>query len=126
MQNNSMDEKINFESLSEYLKNRYHDQEDLDFEKQHGALQIFLDELNFRNFRKIGEIHKALKRTEKAFELFEMKFPPDGKKGCRYSPIGIARISMCLLDRNFTLRDMKVNDIPPEKLEECRKHILPE
>ncbi|MGA2093259.1 MAG: hypothetical protein ABSH16_07645 [Sedimentisphaerales bacterium] len=125
MKNNLMDKEINYESLSEYLKKRYPDWE-ISPDKQFGTLKIFLDELNSHSFRTIGEVHNDLERTEKAFKLIETKFPPDGKEGYRYSPIGIARISMCLLDRNFTLRDIKVNNIPPEELEECRKLILPE
>jgi hypothetical protein len=126
-----MDEKINFESLSEYLKNRYPGREyllDCDIDKQCGILQIFLDELNFRNFRKIDEVHKALERTQKAVELFEIEFPPEEKEGRQYSPTCIARISMRLLDSNFFpyRKIFPFDDIPPEMLEKYRKHILPE
>jgi hypothetical protein len=130
MQNSLMDKEINFESLYEYLKNRYPGLEyllDRDIEKECGMLQIFLDELNFRNFRKISEVHKALVRTKEAVEQFEIESPPEGI-GRKYSPTCIARISMRLLDSNFfPYRKIPAfDDIPQEKLEEYRKHILPE
>jgi hypothetical protein len=123
-QSSLVDNEINFESLSEYLTKRYPDLE-ISFDKKLGELQAFINELKNYGFSPISEVHKILERTQKAVELYEMEFPPNGK-GSQHSCTGIARISMCLLDRNFTLRDMKVEDIPPEKLEEYRKHILPE
>lgn len=122
MQDNLMDTEINLKSLSEYLTNRYPDRE-TEPDKEFGGFQIFLEELRCRNFKVIGEVHKALERTKKAVELFEIKCPTEGHK---YSAAGIARISMCLLDSNFTLRKTILNDIPPEILEECSKHILSE
>jgi len=75
----------------------------------------------------IGKIHKALDRTKEAFGLFEKDFPPNPVKDSQYSIEGVGIISMRLLDSDFfTCRNIILNDVAPEKLEEYRKHILPE
>jgi hypothetical protein len=121
MQDDLMDMEINLESLTEYLTQRYHYR---DIELY--GFKIFLEELRYRNFKVIGEVHKALERTETAVELFEKDFPPNHVVGSQYSTAGIARISMCLLDSNFTLREMILTNISSEKLEKYRKLILPD
>jgi hypothetical protein len=124
MQDNLMDKELNYESLSEYLTQRYPDRE-TEPDTEFGGFQLFLKELMYRNFKAIGEVHKALERTQKAVDLFEIDFPPEGKKGHKYSAAGIARMSMCLLDSDFTMSNTKLNDISQKVLKKYRMNIIP-
>ncbi len=112
------------ESLSEYLRNRYPERLFDDFSR---SLSELVDELRGGCFRTIGDVRKALERTEKAAELFEAENPPSQLKDSRHTAIGIVIISMALLRGNdfFTFRTV-LDKCSPERLKEYRKHILPE
>ena len=115
---------INDESLSKYLKSRHSNRRSDDFPY---FLIDLVGELLGGGFNTIGDVDKTLKRTKKAAELFEAENPPSRLEGSRYSAIGIVRMSMLLLDNDFyTFRPTVFDNCLPERLEEYRKHILPE
>ena len=125
-QPNMDDVKITRESLSEYLRNRYQNRP-IVFDTCPDMLGGFLAELCTSRFDTIGQLDNTLARTEKAAELFEMDNPPDsGLADSRYSVIGIVKLSMRLLDDDFfTLGDTSFDGDLRDKLQEYRKHILP-
>jgi hypothetical protein len=115
---------ITHESLSEYLRNRYPNRSFDDFSRLLGEL---VDELRSGGFSTIGDVHKTLERIKKAAELFEAENPPSKNMGSRYSAIGIVKISISLLDNDFFIdRPDILDNCSLERLEEYRKHILPE
>ena len=125
-QPNMDDVKITRESLSEYLRNRYQNRP-IVFDTCPDMLDGLLAELCTGRFDTIGQLDNTLARTEKAAELFEMDNPPDsGLADSRYSVIGIVKLSMRLLDDDFfTLGDTSFDSDLRDKLQEYRKHILP-
>lgn len=115
---------ITHESLSEYLRSRYPDRSFDDFSRSLSELVV---ELRSGGFSTIGDVHKTLEHTKKAVECFEAENPPSQIMGSGYSAIGIAKISMSLLDNDFFIsRPTVLDSCLPEKLEEYRKHILTE
>ena len=114
------------ESLSEYLNRKFPGRH-LIFENYPYLLDELIAELHIRSFSTIDDVDKTLKRAKKAAELFEAENPPSRLEGSRYSAIGIVRMSMLLLDNDFyTFRPTVFDNCLPERLEEYRKHILPE
>lgn len=115
---------ITHESLSEYLRSRFPNRSFDDFSRSLSELVI---ELRSGGFGTIGDVHKTLERTKKAVERFEAENPHSQNMGSQYSAIGIVISSMALLLGNdfFTFRTV-LDNCSPEKLEEYRKHILPE
>jgi hypothetical protein len=115
---------INDESLSEYLRNRYPNRSFDDFSRLLGELVV---ELRSGGFNTIGDVRKTLECTKKAAEFFEAENPRSQLIGNRYSAIEIVMISISLLDNDFFISWPNVLDnYSPKKLEEYRKHILPE
>lgn len=119
---NSID--ITPESLSEHLRRRYPNRLFDDFPN---FLIDLVGELRGGGFNTIGDVHKILERTKTAAEHFEAENPPSELVGSQHSAIGIVIISTALLLGNdfFTFRTV-LDNCSPEKLEEYRKHILPE
>jgi hypothetical protein len=112
------------ESLSEYLRSRYHNREDHDFSRRLNELVV---ELRNGGFSTIADVHKILERTKEAAERFETENPRSQLMGNRYSAIEIVKISISLLRKDFFISWPNVLDnCSPEKLEEYRKLILPE
>ena len=115
---------ITYESLSEYLRNRYPNRSFDDFSRSLGELVV---ELRNSRFSKIDVVHKTLECTKKAVECFEAENPPSQNMGSRYSAIGIVKISITLQDNDFFISRPTVLDCcSPEKLEGYRRLILPE
>jgi len=111
-------------SLSEYLRNRYPDRSFDDFSRSLSELVV---ELRNGGFSTIGDVYKTLEHTKKAAERFEAENPRSQLVGNRYSAIEIVIISISLLDNVFFISWPNVLDnCSPKKLEEYRKHILPE
>jgi hypothetical protein len=124
--NNTITTNITPKSLSEYLRHRYTERHRI-FENYPYLLDELIVELHIRGFNTIGDVDKTLKRAKKAAELFEAENPPSRLECSRYSAIGIVRMSMLLLDNDFfTFRPTVFDNCLPERLEEYRKHILPE
>ena len=112
------------ESLSKYLSRRYPNRSFDDFPY---LLFDLVVELHGGGFNTIGDVHKTLERTKEAAECFEADNPPSMLEGSRYSAIGIMKISISLLYNDFFIsRPTVLDNCAPEKLEECRKLILPE
>lgn len=112
------------ESLSKYLSCRYPNRSFDDFSRSLNELVV---ELRGGGFNTIGGVHKTLERTKKAAEHFEAENPPSQLMDSRYSAKGIVKISISLLyDDFFISRPTVLDRCSPEKLEEYRKHILPE
>jgi len=126
-QPNMDDVKITRESLSEYLRKRYQNRP-IVFDTCPDMLDGLLAELCIGRFDTIGQLDNTLARTEKAVELFEMDNPPDiGLADSRYSAIGIVKLSIRLLnDYFFTPGDTIFDGDLRDKLQEYRKHILPD
>jgi len=115
---------ITHKSLSEYLRNRYPSRSFDDFPYR---LSELVDELRSGGFSTIGDVHKTLECTKKAAEFLEAKNPRSQLMGNRYSAIEIVIISISLLDNDFFISWPNVLDnYSSERLEEYRKHILPE
>ncbi len=115
---------ITDESLSEYLRSRYPNRSFDDFSRSLGELVV---ELHNGGFNTINDVHKTLECTRKATELFEAENPRSQLIGNRYSAIEIVIISISLLDNDFFISWPNVLDnYSSERLEEYRKHILPE
>jgi hypothetical protein len=124
MSNLEKTKSINDVSLSKYLMSRYHNREDHDFSRRLGKL---VSELHSGGYSTIGDLHKDLERTKKAAEHFETENPRSQLMGNRYSAIEIVIFSISLLHKDFFISWPNVLDnCSPEKLEEYRKHILPE
>lgn len=141
--------RLTDESLSEYLRSRYADRSFDDFSRSLHELVVELrngrirdrgmsrpqsNELvvelpNGRNggFRTIGDLHKALERTKMAAELLEADYPPNDPLTRQYSAVCIVKVAISLLDNDFFISRPPVLDrCSHEKLEEYRRHILPE
>jgi hypothetical protein len=115
---------ITQESVSEYLTSRYPDRSFDDFSR---LLPELVGALRSGSFYTIGDLRKTLERTKKVAEDFEARHPPSQLVGSRHSAIGIVIISVALSRRTdfFTFRTV-LDDCPSERLEEYKKHILPE
>ncbi len=119
----NMESEINHESFSDYLKKRYPTRSlGFNTHQEKGMLHELIVALH-NKFNTIGEIDRALARTEKAVELYERNHPPSKLKDSSHCPTGIVRLSMLLLYDDFdTYNDGELR----EKLAEYREYILPE
>ena len=122
----NMEIKISHASLSDYLRKRYQTRQDTicrSTQMSH-MLRELVVELLILKPNTIGELAKALDRTDEAVKLFERYNPRSELLGNRYFPIEIVIISMQLLFDDFPEFMKRVVD--PDKLAEYKKHILPE
>ena len=122
----NMNIEISDASLSDYLRTQYQSRQDTicgSLQMSHMIHELAV-ELHNHKLNTIGELDKALARTEEAVKRFEEDNPQSKLSGNRYFPIAIVKISMELLYDDFPMLTKRVVD--PDKLAEYRKYILPE
>ena len=118
--------EINFDSLSDYLRERYEDRQVniCESTQMYGMLRELVVELLILKPNTIGELAKALDRTKEAFEQFEKYNSRNKVLGTLYFPIEVVIISMQLLFDDFPEFMKRVAD--PNILAEYKEHILSE
>jgi putative GTP pyrophosphokinase len=85
---------LNFDSLKTYLiqkfPNRRHSEDK--------SISALLNELLSVGYTKISEIDEVIKKTEAAFNLYEMKYPPSPGQ---FADVGVVRVSFRIFDEKY-------------------------
>lgn len=107
-------EEIDYNTLEAYLLTKYKGRESSDQQ----VMSELIEELQKSGYKTIKQLDEVVKRAEKAFEVYEIEDPPFGKKGNRYSTVGVVRVSLCIADENY----LQTIDMPEERREVRRKY----
>jgi len=97
--------EINFDSLAEYLRRRFHGREHSDT----GTVSELVQELRSAGYKTIREIDDVIKKTIKAAESYEKDSPPYEEHehelvtmpGSKYTDVGIVRAVFDIHDPQF-------------------------
>lgn len=118
-----VDEEINLDTLSIYLKNKFPDREhNTDIEDT----SKLVEELVVAGYTTIGEVDKDLQRSMEAFRLYEEKYPPiylETEESVRFLDIGVVRIALELIMEKFfeCYRKRNLLDPPDQMLEQYKE-----
>ncbi|MEY2305804.1 GTP pyrophosphokinase [Bacillus tropicus] len=95
--NNSIDnEKLDFDTLKSYLKEKFKDRT-APVPPKH--ISLLLEELLENGYSTLSKLDSAIDKASEAFKAYEIKYYP--AEGSTFASVGVARISLCLVDENY-------------------------
>ena len=95
-ENPNLNQKINLDNLKAYLNNKFPDR--IVTDTKYFTRLIY--EINELNYKTLGDIDNMLETTKDAFSAYESENSPDD--AVRYSVIGIVRISLWLINDEYS------------------------
>lgn len=90
------DLEINLDTLAAYLSRRYADRDSSD----RSSISEMVEELTANGYLTIGALATQLDKTASAFAEYERVYPPGGGDE-RFAELGVVRISLALIDKNY-------------------------
>ncbi|HFK1549966.1 TPA: GTP pyrophosphokinase family protein [Bacillus albus] len=91
-------DKLDFDILKSYLIQKFEGDPNKLNSK---SVSNLLEELLENGYYTLSELDNAINRTSEAFQAYEIKNPPHSKKGEKYSPVGIVRVSLGILHEDY-------------------------
>lgn len=118
------EEEINFDTLSAFVKERYHDRKHYD---DPSSISATLEEIVTAGYETIAELELDLIRSEKAFRFYEKEYPATDQNTRElkpYADMGVVRISLSIVnDRFIKHRKDKVDGGSIDRYKEFRKYL---
>ena len=111
-----LDEEINLDTLSIYLKRKFPD-------RYHyaDAETGLVEELVAAGYTRIRELDEDLERSMEAFKLYEKKHPPvdiETQEYIRYADVGVVRAALLISNKNFRDSFQKEHVLTDKSFEE--------
>jgi ppGpp synthetase/RelA/SpoT-type nucleotidyltranferase len=95
------EDEINFDTFRAFLKEKYPNRKHTDDPQ---IISLVLEEIVDTGYETIAELERDLNRSEKAFKLYEKKYPPsdmETQERVPFSDIGVVRTSLCLVNAEY-------------------------